>query len=447
MSQQKTTDYEITNFSLTLNNGEQIDLRNIFQEINIHDSMFTPCITGSVLIMDAVGLTNRLRFDGTESLLLEIGKTGGALKFRQAFRVHKLSDRKYLNQNTEIFSLHFVSDEYILSKQLKVNRSFYQTTYDRMVSIILKDYLNVERLIRSDTIGIKNIVVPNLSPLDTVLWLAKRSVDTYGSPNFFFFQNKLGYNFSSLSEIFKTQEVAKINFDIKNLSEKNYNDDTGVQFGQQFLGARDVRVIEQYDFGDNISSGVYASSLIGFDPITRKVKEQQLDFKKIYDKNAHLGPVPNIGEMINQNNTTNFDSFQSRRLLYSSGLDRESSNYIKNNDKLNYFINDNPDHIFERKATLKNFLSKRVRVVMPGNFNLSSGFNVLLRFQEKQDQSSDANNADYSLFGKYTIIGAKHIITYNKHETVFDAATDSSSYKQLSQASSKATSIIEQYSI
>jgi hypothetical protein len=447
MEQQKTTDYQISSFLLTLSNGEQLDLRNIFQEINIYDSMFTPCITGSVLLMDAVGLTNRLRFDGTESLLLEISKTGGQFKFRQAFRVYKLTDRRYINQSTEILALHFISDEYILSKQLKVNRSFNKTTYDNMIAIILKDYLKVETIVASKTYGLKNVIVPNLSPLDAVLWLAKRSIDERDSPNFFFFQNKVGYNFVSLSEIVSNKEVAAINFDIKNLGTDSFNGDSGLEFGNQFLGARDVKVLEQYDLVDNITSGVYASSLVGFDPITRKIKEQQNDFNIIKGKNKHHDDTPNIGQLINQDNSTNFNNYQSRKLLYSSGLDREASNYIKNNEKINYTINDNPNHIFERKSVLKNFLNKRVRVVMPGNFNLSSGFNVKLKFQEKQDQSENKDNQDFSLYGKYTIIGTKHIITYTKHETVFDAVTDSTTYSGLSTPSSKSTSIIEQYSI
>jgi hypothetical protein len=447
MEQQKTVDYQITNFLLTLSNGEQVDLRNIFQEINIYDSMFTPCITGSVLLMDAVGLTNRLRFDGTESLFLEISKTGGQFKFKQAFRVYKLTDRKYINQNTEVLALHFISDEYILSKQLKVNRSFNATTYDQMVSIILKDYLKVENLVGSKTYGLKNIIVPNLAPLDAVLWMTKRSVDKKDSPNFFFFQNKVGYNFVSLSEIINNKEVAAINFDIKNLGTENYNEDTGLQFGHQFLGARDVTVLEQYDFIDNITSGVYASSLIGFDPITRKVKEQLLSFDKIKEQNEQHQKITNTAKLINQDKSTNYSNFQSRKLLYSSGLDRENSKYIRDREKTSYTINDNPDHIFARKAALKNFLTKRVRVVMPGNFNLSSGFNVLLKFQEKQDQAQDKFNRDFSLYGKYTIIGAKHIITYSKHETVFDAVTDSTAYSDIVTPSSKSTSIIEQYGI
>ena len=34
-------------------------------------------------------------------------------------------------------------------------------------------------------------------------------------------------------------------------------------------------------------------------------------------------------------------------------------------------------------------------------------------------------NKDESLYGKYTIISTRHIITYTKHETIFEACTDS----------------------
>ena len=44
---------------------------------------------------------------------------------------------------------------------------------------------------------------------------------------------------------------------------------------------------------------------------------------------------------------------------------------------------------------------------------------------ERQEQTSD--NKDESLYGKYLIIGARHIINYNKHETIFDAVSDSNS--------------------
>jgi hypothetical protein len=442
MTQQKTTGYQISKLAITLKTGEVLDVRNVFQEINLYDSIFTPCISGSIIITDSIGLINRLAFDGNESIVIEIGKDESNIKFSKGFRIHKLTDRKYINQSTEAFVLHFTSDQFILSQQLKVNQTYQKTTYDNMVSLIMKDYLRVNQIVSSTSEGLRTIVVPNLNPIDAVQWIAKRALDKNASPNFLFFENKLGYNFVSLTDIINQPGIAKINFDVKNLEQKVYDKDrtyNGNKFGQEFLGARDVKILTQYNFLDGVKSGVYASSLVGFDPVTRKVNTFNMSFKQHYEKNSHLGETPNIGVMYNQDGSTNITNYDSRKIMYYTGLDRQSSKYIQKNDPQSYYNTEDAKYILERKAVMKNFLNKRVRVVMPGNFNLTSGINIDLRFQEKQDQSLDGDNKDYSAYGKYTIIGARHIISYNKHETIFDAASDSTSYPTLIQTSSKST--------
>lgn len=442
MSQQKTTDYQIVKLAITLKTGEVLDVRNIFQEINLYDSLFTPCISGNIVIADSIGLINRLVFDGNESIVFEMGKDASNIKFSKGFRIHKLTDRKYINQSTEVFVLHFTSDQFILSQQLKINQTYQKTTYDNMVSLILKDYLRVNQLISSQSEGLRTVVIPNLNPIDAVQWISKRALDINGSPNFLFFENKLGYNFVSLTDIIKQPEIAKINFDVKNLEQKIYDQDRtydGNKYGQEFLGARDVKILSQYNFLESVKAGVYAGSLLGFDPLTRKVNTFDMTFKQHYEKNAHLGNTPNIGVMYNQDGSTNLTNYDSRKVMYYTGLDRERSKYIQKNDPQSYYNTEDAKYILERKALMKNFLNKRVRVVMPGNFNLTSGINVYLKFQEKQDQSLDGDNKDYSTYGKYTIIGARHIINFNKHETVFDAASDSTSYPTLIQSTAKTT--------
>jgi hypothetical protein len=49
-----------------------IDLTGMFEELNIFDSIFNPCMTGTILIRDAKGLSNKLSFDGSEILLIEM---------------------------------------------------------------------------------------------------------------------------------------------------------------------------------------------------------------------------------------------------------------------------------------------------------------------------------------------------------------------------------------
>jgi hypothetical protein len=63
---------------------------------------------------------------------------------------------------------------------------------------------------------------------------------------------------------------------------------------------------------------------------------------------------------------------------------------------------------------------------MPGNFGLSSGLNVYLNIPKYGIKSNEEDNIDKSVYGKYLILGTRHIIGYDKHETIIEAVTDSS---------------------
>ena len=156
-----------------------IDVSGLFEELNIHDCIFTPCITGNILINDSIGLTNKLAFDGSEVLVVEMGKTEQDAVFSKSFRIYKQSERKSINLNSEAYLLHFVSDEFILSQQTRVAESF-KETYSKVVERILKEYLGV----RDDMVGyfeesegIRNVLIPNKKPFDAIRFCSKRALN------------------------------------------------------------------------------------------------------------------------------------------------------------------------------------------------------------------------------------------------------------------------------
>ena len=62
---------------------------------------------------------------------------------------------------------------------------------------------------------------------------------------------------------------------------------------------------------------------------------------------------------------------------------------------------------------------------MPGNFQLTSGFNVEVLTSGFSRKDKGSENDDVSLNGKYLIVAARHTLTHNKHETLIEVATDS----------------------
>lgn len=432
----ESVEFEIITLAIITKGGKRIDVKNIFQELNIYDSIFMPAISGNIILADAIGVINNLLFDGSEVLLVEIGKDRDSILFKKSFRIYKLADRKNANQKAEVFILNFISDEYIHSSQIKVNQSFTDFTNSEIAASIIKRYLNVDTLNSSLSIGMKKIVIPNLSPLESIEWLAKRTVDINSSPNFLFFENKLGFNFMSLSDIVNVPEIAKINYTIKNLNDE--------AVGEEFLGVRDVKVLSQFNFLDNTKSGVYAGSFVGFDPITRTYTTKNVSFLDHYNKNNHLSNLPNVPVVTNAENKTNIDMYNSRKTLYTFDTFRSESEYVKKNDPNSIVNGDNSfDYILERKSIMKNFLNKRLRIVLPGNFNISSGFNVFLNSPDRTN--FDGDNKDVTLYGKYTIISTRHIINFRKHEVVFDVASDGTSQNYLSSSSVRQNEELKNY--
>ena len=141
----KSTQFHINELVLVTKGGN-IDISAIYEELNIFDSLLSPVMTGNILIKDANGLSTKLIFDGSESLLIDISKDKNSdiAKFKKAFRIYKQADRSNDSQTVETFVLEFVSDELMYSDQQKINQS-YDLTYTQIVEKILLDYLKISK--------------------------------------------------------------------------------------------------------------------------------------------------------------------------------------------------------------------------------------------------------------------------------------------------------------
>ena len=122
MSILQSTQFDIQTLAITTRDGRLgFDVRAIFEELNIFDNLLMPCMSGNIVIRDARGLASKLQFDGSEYIEIKIAKdlhNPESMFFKKRFVIYQLTDRKELNQKSEIYTLHFVSEEFILSQQV-----------------------------------------------------------------------------------------------------------------------------------------------------------------------------------------------------------------------------------------------------------------------------------------------------------------------------------------
>jgi hypothetical protein len=417
-----STGFRIKELSLVTKNKTEQSLVSFYKELNIFDSILQPCLNGNILIEDSYGLSDAFLLDGNDFLKIHIGKVDDdALDIKRIFRIYKQSNRTSVNQNTETYLLHFISEEYVTSQYTKVGQCFINTTYTDVVIKLLKDYMQVPKqklkLAFNKSSGVRDaIIIPTyFNPIEAIEHISKLAIDTQQRPCFLFFENIFGYNFVSLSDLLDRESVANINFDPKNLSNSNESMD--------LFGARYFEVIQQFDILSDIKNGVYSGKFIGYDKHTHETVEVNYD----YDSINHP-----------KNSRNNGPSISNLKLIDGDVLGKTSSSRLITgrtnilHEQLKETEGDTPgipyeQILFQRTAIFAHLFSQRVKVVVPGNFTVTSGSNIYLNVPKFSQKISEENNLDKTLYGHYLIIAARHKLTPdNKHETIFEACTNSS---------------------
>lgn len=426
------TNFKIEELKIITTSGE-VDVSAIFEELNIFDNLFMPCMSGNIVIRDSINLINLLKFDGSEFIKIQIDKGDaqnsiGAFLFNRTFRIQKIANRTNMSQTSQIYTLHFVSKEMLISEQTKVQHVFKNKTYSEMAMTILTQYLGVPNQVPEIFVVVPtqkrfDIVVPNITPFEALDWFSRRAIfPGNGKPDYVFYQQPYGYSFASLSYLMdRTRDPSWI----INTTTKDVDN----SLGNELLGARDLKVMSYGTVKDAIQNGVYGGTFIGFDPLIRVWEEKVHTFSSLYkNSNYHLNPYPNVPENSSLPEGGIDGAFSKARIAaYPYELQRKPNEWLLEHDPIRCIIKDNEeDYIFQRKHTFGLLAEKRLQLTMAGNFGLFSGSVVELEVPKfAQFSKSNETTLDPFLSGRYLISGVRHIIKYDRHETLIEICSDS----------------------
>uniref|UniRef100_A0A6C0JYF2 Uncharacterized protein n=1 Tax=viral metagenome TaxID=1070528 RepID=A0A6C0JYF2_9ZZZZ len=417
----QTTQFSISELYLITEFGT-FDISMIFDELNLFDNLLTPVTSGSILVTDATNIKDKLKLNGNEFLKIIVDKgddNPSFFKYEKLFRIYKITDDRNINFTSQSFVLHFISNDYLVSEQQKISQ-FYSGKYSDIVERILIDHIKVPNSLPqkgasgiqsiTDSIELVDVVIPNLTPFDAIEWICRRAL--YNSlPQFVFFETQYGYTFAPLESLMSANAIASLNFNPKNIDK----DVSG-----ELLGIREFKILSTFQEVDNISSGAYAGTFFGFDTLTRTKKIKKINYvDDIFSKMAHLNKTPLLPD---NTVTTKFDS---REVYFPYESSRETNSYVKENDSIAATkINNTENYKFQRKSILYNLMQRRIQVNLPGNFGLVSG-QVVNIFYPRYTTEVGNQYFDNTLSGRYLIIGVRHMIRYDQHETILEIATDS----------------------
>ena len=120
----------------------KFDLIPHLVELNYFEDIFNNTVSGNIVINDAVGIANFTSMSGTEYINIRFRKSDDLkVTVDRNFRVFGISDRRFdLSNNNEMYKIEFCSDEYLLSEQYRVSKSY----KGKKVSEIIKDVVDNE---------------------------------------------------------------------------------------------------------------------------------------------------------------------------------------------------------------------------------------------------------------------------------------------------------------
>jgi hypothetical protein len=400
-------DYDIKSLELINSGGQTVDLRNIFLEMQIYQDIYATVMNGNILINDGNDVFKNFYMCGNEYLKISIDKPGLNLPLERLFRVYKITDRRPSSDSGQVYVLHFCADELISSESLLVSKSYKSVKIRDIVSDILINELKVDqnRIANlENTSGSFDLIVPGYRPFEAIQWATARGYDQKKFC-YFFFENKNGFNLTSLQTLLKQKAYKKLKYELKNVDrDPAINKDSIDKF----------RIINDFDMITSISNGSFSSRLLTIDIVSQKFNNIDYSLLQAEGQGNLLNKYKPVNSFKNSQNQTLFNSPNSFFRTYLSINDTASE---KSNDVERWMM---PRAM--HMSLLNHF---KIEIVIPGDIILKAGDVVEYEFPSFESADSGGKKLDEYRTGKYLVTSINHKFNADTFESVVELVSDS----------------------
>lgn len=316
-----------------VNNSKSLDVSSIIIDVAIYEDIFAKTMYGVVAIKDGINLMNGMTKD----------KTGGTVPFpivgeeyieftyevigfkpiTRRFAINAIKQIK-INESltTRDYVIEFCSEEHLIDSTLLVQKS-YQDQISNMVEDVLKKYLKVDQEITGGkrkktydiqpTKGKQNLVIPRLSPLETMDFLARRSIaeTVFQSASYLFFENSDGFNFCDIEYLIRRGKK-KFKTDTKQYTYYYENPRISKPLGGVQDDTKTFKTIigmtqkHKFDTIEKLRNGYFENQLFSYDFNAKKLNEKTFKFIDQYPNLNTLGAGGTIAESSYPENSIDF---------------------------------------------------------------------------------------------------------------------------------------------
>ena len=405
-------DVNITKVKIITRNGLAQDITGQVINIQIFEDLFSPFITGSIILKESLDLINLFPFAGEEELEIEVNtpslETGN---INSKFYIYKMTDRELLGDRSMVYQLHFISNEAIVDLNKKISR-VYGDKPEVIIKSLLEDQVNglqtTKKIITEPTSKIAKFISNFWSPVEAINYVTQLAENKNGSPSFVFYENRDGFYFTSLEKLYEGQVYQEFVMDKYTRDDKkNGGDAKNVAEDYKRIGT--ISIPKGFDYMERIRSGMFSSKLISYDLTKKSYNVKNFNMFDGFDSQKHLNQF---------NVASNKAIFRTNSKI--TNYPRMNSNFSGFTDATNYRNSQ------KRASLLLAAEANKIQITVPGRCDYTVGQKVKVTLNKMEPMSKDDLNVTDKMFSGYYLIAAvNHYITRDMHECNMELIKDS----------------------
>jgi hypothetical protein len=396
-------------------NGYVQDVKGQIAQLEIFEDMFAPFISGTIVLTDALDLINFFPFIGEEYLKLKVSTPS----FYEANRIidgefylFKMDQRILLNDKNQAYAIHFISKEAVIDSNFKISRSFEGVCSDIATRIVAtQEGLNSTKSLRLEQASNKIRFVANFwSPTECLKYLSNVAVSDKSNSTYLFFENRAGFNFTTLNDLYSAEKFQSFIFD--NKTRDFTQQGTNIMDPEEgFKRVSEMRIDKSFDYLSRTRAGVYASKMITHDYVSKKYAVKNYNLLKDFPNHQHLNKFPIASSRVPVAPNALQIHEQKHFGVFSDYTDISNTKYKQ-----------------QRISLLRQAESFKVQIVVPGRTDYTVGMKVSLLTYKTQQAAKEENTDDLIdkvHSGDYLIAAINHVIDKERHECHMELIKDS----------------------
>ena len=211
---------ELSNFD----GSKKFTIGDLIDSIEIEENIVNVSIGATISIIDTANLIDSFPIIGEEYLKLEIEDFFGKVQ-EYDFHIYSVDNLITNDPGTvQIYVLRLFSKDFIKTETVEICQSYKGKLSESVKSIYDERFVSGKNIEIEETYGEHTLVVPNLTPIETILLMAAKSYsDVYKSSNYLFFERKDKYFYGTHEKLFelgqKTEKkyfYGTVNADVEN---------------------------------------------------------------------------------------------------------------------------------------------------------------------------------------------------------------------------------------